>query len=131
GEPAYVNLRIPRWFRRATLELQYENPHALPFRLGVRTHPIAWAFHFPESYPLSRRAGRDRSLPLPEGRGETIGEVEVRRVPFDLQRAWQVERNVYRFVLSAPGASVERPIVIHGLRMTAERDPVCVGRICI
>ncbi|MDO8599616.1 MAG: hypothetical protein Q7S02_05915, partial [bacterium] len=37
GEPAYVNLRIPRWFRRATLELQYENPHALPFRLGVRT----------------------------------------------------------------------------------------------
>lgn len=120
GEPVYVNLRIPRWFRRATVELTYENSSNIPLKLGVRTHPTQWAFEFPEPLPLS--------LPLPEGRGETIRTL---RVPFALQRAWQVERNVYRFVLSAPGVSAEQPIVIHALRVTAEREPVCVRRFCV
>lgn len=116
GEPVYINLRIPRWFRRATVELEYENPHNLPFKLGVRTHLTAWAFEFPtpSSSPSERGGG---SLVL--------------RVPFELQRAWQVERNVYRFVLSAPGVSAEQPIVIHALRVTAEREPICFGRFCL
>ncbi|MDO8622079.1 MAG: hypothetical protein Q7R80_02515 [bacterium] len=140
GEPVYVNLRIPRWFRRATVELRYENPGQLPLRFGVRTHPVLWAFEFPEpeSLPLA--------LPLPVGGGEKEkvfppvppgggvrggGGIVTMRIPFELQRSWQVERNVYRFVLSAPGANVEQPIVIHGLRVTAERDPICFSRLCL
>ncbi len=134
GEPVYVNLRIPRWFRRATVELRYENPGNLPLRFGVRTHPTQWAFQFPTPSP-DARAGAGRSLPGPRpqagGSPERGGGPLVLRVPFDLQRAWQVERNVYRFVLSAPGVSAEQPIIVHGLRVTAERDPVCVGRFCL
>lgn len=131
AEPVYVNLRIPRWFRRATVELEYENPSNIPFKLGVRTHPTQWAFHFPEPEFLPLK------LPLPEGRGETAEcstpGVEQRcvRVPFELQRAWQVERNMYRFVLSAPGVSAERPIVVRGLRVVAERDAICLAKVCI
>ncbi|MDO8462782.1 MAG: hypothetical protein Q7S96_00710 [bacterium] len=140
GEPVYVNLRIPRWFRRATVELRYENPGDIPLRFGVRTHPTQWAFQFPEPefHPLA--------LPLPEGGGEKEkifppvppgggawggGEIVTMRIPFELQRAWQVERNVYRFVLSAPGASSEQPIIVHGLRVIAEREPVCLAGICL
>ncbi|MBI4449505.1 hypothetical protein HY634_00420 [Candidatus Uhrbacteria bacterium] len=132
GEPVYVNLRIPRWFRRVTVELQYENPNNLPLRFGVRTHPTEWAFQFPEPEPhLLALRTNPLSLPLPEARGESVSEVKTLRVPFDLQRAWQVERNVYRFVLSAPGANAEQPIVIYGLRVTAERNPICLGGWCI
>lgn len=114
GEPVYVNLRIPRWFRRATVELEYENPSDLPITFGVRTHPIQWAFQFPDV--------QDCSTP-------GVGQ-KCMRIPFNLQRAWRVERNVYRFVLSAPGVSPERPLVIHSLRVIAERDPMCIGRFC-
>lgn len=116
AEPVYVNLRIPRWFRRATVELEYENPNSIPFKFGVRTHPTAWAFQFstPSSSPSERGGG---ALAL--------------RVSFELQRAWQVERNVYRFVLSAPGVSAEQPIVIRGLRVVAEREAVCVLGACL
>lgn len=116
GEPVYVNLRIPRWFRRATVELAYENPGNIPFKLGVRTHPTQWAFQFPDAL----------NCPTPG-----VGRSTCLHVPFDLQRSWQVERNVYRFVLSAPGVSAEQPIVIRGLRVVAEREPVCIGRLCI
>jgi len=116
GDPVYVNLRIPRWFRRATLELRYENPYALPLRVGVRTHPTLWALQFPTP-----------SSSPPESGGGSF----VLRVPFDLQRAWQVERNVYRFVLSTPGARPEQPLTIHALRVTAEREPICLGRLCV
>ncbi len=128
GEPVYVNLRIPRWFRRAIVEIQYENPRGLPLKLGVRTHPIAWAFHFPEpeTLPTSGFSYTPSSSP-PESGGGPL----VLWVPFDLQRAWQVERNVYRFVFSAPGASVEQPIIVHGLRVTAERDPICLAGACL
>jgi hypothetical protein len=114
GEPVYVNVRLPRWFRRAMLELRYQNPNALPLRVGVRTHPTQWAFQFPEPQP-----------PVIDG------AVTILRIPFNLQRAWQVERNVYRFVLSAPSVGIEQPIVIHGLRVTAERDPICLGKFCL
>lgn len=116
AEPVYVNLRIPRWFRRVTVELEYENPSELALRFGVRTHPTQWAFQFPESVDCST-PGVEQSTCL--------------RVPFELQRAWQVERNVYRFVLSAPGVSAEQPIIVRGLRVTAERDPVCIGAFCV
>lgn len=123
GEPVYVNLRIPRWFRRATVELVYENTHSLPFKLGVRTHPTQWAFQFPESLPIG-----DFKFEISDS--EKV-EVKTLRVPFALQRAWQVERNVYRFVLSVPGVNPEQPIVIRGLRVTVERDPICFGQLCL
>lgn len=122
GEPIYVNVRLPRWFRRATVDLAYENPDGLPLRLGVVTHPTAWQFVFPapeESNPVG-------AFPLP-----TEGELEGAHVSFDLQRAWQVERNVSRFIITAPGASSEHPVIIRSLRVTAERDPMCLGRFCV
>ncbi|MFH1098940.1 MAG: hypothetical protein V1723_03400 [Candidatus Uhrbacteria bacterium] len=159
GEPVYVNVRLPRWFKRATIELAYENPTGLSaIALGVRTHPTLWQFEFPqpeEAHPLmlplpslansgSRpaRGGGERSNspiqefpPLPTGGGVRGGgasaEPQVIRIPFELQRGWQVERNVYQFILSTPGASTERPLIIRAFRVIAERDPICLGRLCI
>ncbi|MDO8425178.1 MAG: hypothetical protein Q7T01_01540 [bacterium] len=130
GEPVYVNLRLPRWFRRITVTLRYDNEHQVPFRVGVRTHPERWEFDVKTvdggvvgdavlvQHPDVVRAG------LP-------GEVGVVQIPFTLQRAWQVERNVYRVIFSAPGVSPARPIRIRALSVTAERDPFCLGPWCL
>lgn len=112
GEPVYVYLRIPRWFRRVTVEFAYENPAGLPeVRFGPRTHPTSWAF---DLHPISMEGSLVRA-----------------ELPFTLQRSWQTERNEYQFLLSAPGANAERPIVLRSLRVTATRDPVCVARWCV
>lgn len=114
GEPVYVNLRIPRWFRSVMVELEYDDPGARPLKLGVRTHPTQWAFEFPP--PLSQKWDATTHTLL---------------VPFHFQRAWQVERNVYRFVLSAPGVSAEQPIVIRKIRVIASRGRFCMSRSCL
>jgi hypothetical protein len=130
GEPVYVTLRMPRWFREVVVEIAYENPTELPeVEIGPRTHPTSWQFDL--------RSLEDRRDAY--GPDESGAEVVVRQfgnliraqVPFTLHRNWQVERNVYQFLVSVSGASPERPIIIRSLRVTAKREPICIGRLCL
>ena len=131
GEPVYVNVRMPRWFSRAVVEIVYENPTALAeVAVGPRTDPTQWLFEL--------RSVEDALRHPPNGPVKGDGVEVVRdgvfvraRVRFALSRSWQVERNVYQLVVAAPGAGPERPLVIHSFRVTAERDPLCMGKFCV
>lgn len=113
GEPVYVNIRLPRWYRSVVVEVAYENISALPVRFGVRTDATAWTYDL-------------RDAPFPDDAG-----LVTARETFTLERSWQVERNLFQFILAAPGASAERPIVIRSFRIIAQRDPLCLGRFCV
>lgn len=113
GEPVYVNVRLPRWYRSAVVNIAYENPSRLPVRIGVRTDAMAWTYDLREAPPP-----------------DDGGMVAAREV-FALERAWQVERNVYQFIIAAPGASADRALTIRSFRVTAQRDPICLGRLCV
>lgn len=122
GEPIYVNLRLPRWFDRVVLELEYENPRGLPMRVGVRTHPVRW------EYSVKTLEGGERHSDVEV---TTDGSVRTARIPFTLPRTWQTERNVYQLILSIPGATPETPLTVRALRITAERDPICIALLCV
>ncbi|MBI2482565.1 hypothetical protein HYV74_00110 [Candidatus Uhrbacteria bacterium] len=124
GEPVYVNLRLPRWFRRVVVEVQYTNAANTSFRVGVRTHPTQWSLLLKTVEPSAGDPVRDPEVVVTEQDGVTTA-----RIPFALTRAWQTERNTYRLVLVA--APAEQPIRILGFRVLAERDPICVGRWCL
>lgn len=121
GEPVYMTLRVPRWFDRVIVEFRYDHSD-LPLRVGVRTHPVRW------EYAVKTVTGGERH---PDVDIVEDGPVQTMRVPFTLERSWQVERNAYQFILSIPGASPGRPFIVHAWRMTAERDPICVGSWCV
>ncbi|MDO8463521.1 MAG: hypothetical protein Q7S96_04630 [bacterium] len=126
GEPVYADVRLPRWFERVTLTLRYDNDHGVPFRVGVRTHPELWQF---DVKTVDGGVVNGAELVVhPDVLREMDGTV---RIPFTLERSWQVERNVYRFIFSAPGISAERPIVIRDLTVTAERDAMCFMGVCL
>lgn len=129
GEPAYVELRVPRWFRRATVEIAYVNHRANVVRVGVRTHPTEWR------YDVKTVEGGEVNGQLlaqhPDVTVERTGTITTARIPLTLDRRWQVSRNTYQIILSVPGLSAERPVSLQSLRITAERDPVCVGAWCL
>ncbi|MFH1430587.1 MAG: hypothetical protein ABIG71_03645 [Candidatus Uhrbacteria bacterium] len=125
GEPAYVDLRMPRWFHDATIELTYENPSAVPFRLGVRTHPTVWQFD------VKTIDGGDVNGMVLERHMDVVSPRDgVVVVPFTFSRSWQ-DRNVYRLIFSAPGVSEEQPITIRGMRVVAMRAPICGFGFCL
>lgn len=127
GEPVYVTARLPRWFDAVDVEVTYAyDPTSIsgPIQLGPRTNPTAWQYQlvqFPDPTGMEPPVGVRSS-------GAPLHRV---RIPFALDRRWQVERNAYQFLLSVPGVSVDHPFVIHALRVIATRDPICFGGFCV
>jgi hypothetical protein len=135
GEPVYVNVRLPRWFTRTTLMLTIDNPSDLVLRVGPRTHPDLWQFDVKTVSRVTNDEERetddgDVSARRVHPDVERVDEQTV-RVTFELARSWQVERNVYRFIFSAPGVSAENPITIRDLSFVSVREALCFRSWCL
>lgn len=106
GEPVYVDVRLPPLAFQATVTVSLADPPAGEPRLGVvlgRRGETTFPFAL---HPLAVVGAEDR-LPL-------------RRVTLDL-RGVPREDGTVRLFLVLPGASVDRPVTLHRLRIVAER----------
>lgn len=127
GEPVYFSVLLPRWYRAVEVEISYpakQNDDFSAIRLGPRTHPKEWQYNLVNFSDAADTMAAESSV----GDGETMNVVTI---PFTLNRFWQVERNIFQFILSVPGVSSERPFIIRSLNVIAKRDPICLGRFCV
>lgn len=114
-EPAYFQLYVPRFFRRAVLRIEYLNEGQPELALGGRADPDEWRFDLKPLETVAEHEG-----------GWTTGEAS-----FDLGALARDARGEVQMVLSIPGMKEGNPAPVRVRRIAAayERPPLALRSI--
>lgn len=106
-EPVTFDVKLPRKFKSATVELVYKKDTEQQLRLGIRMHPKKWAWEI-------------RDLEEREEDGWTVG-----RVVFENLSTVDFAGNKLHFLVNAPGLfETKREILLTEIRVVVEKEPV-------
>ncbi|MDO8581691.1 MAG: hypothetical protein Q7S16_02340 [bacterium] len=110
-EPATFAVKLPRKFKRATVEVLYKKDAAQPLRVGVRMHPEKWAWDIHDLEVVGEENGWTRG----RVRFENIG------------RAAFTDGKL-QFLLNAPGLFENgQEVALTEIRVIAEKDPITLS----
>ncbi len=109
-EPVTFDVKLPRRFTSATVELVYKKSADQPLRLGVRLDPEKWSWAIRDVVPIG-----------------TKGEWTVGQVQFDDLATADFSGNKLHFLLNAPGLfEADREITLTDIRVTVQKEPLTV-----
>lgn len=110
-EPVTFDVRLPRKFQAATVDLVYKKDEAQPLRLGVRLDPEKWSWAIYDVKPISQE-----------------GEWMVGRVRFDDLTTADFSGQKLHFLVNAPGLfEAGREITLTEIRVTVEKEPITLN----
>lgn len=112
ADPVTFDVKLPRAFERATVDLLYKKDPEQTLSIGMRTDPKAWAWDIRPIMPV-----------------DSEGSWTVGRVQFNDLSAADFSNSRLHFLLNAPGLSeARREILLTEIRVIVEKEPLTFTR---